>query len=143
MLDFMCFSKRPAYIVEAKAEKNDEVLTYVETKLRANGVAETKIRKALLAVGEIFANVASYAYDQTGDLRVEIYAEDEMVYIRFIDAGHAYDPLKRSTPDIMADVDDRKIGGLGIYITKQVVDFINYERHDELNILTIGIKKDE
>ena len=143
MLEFMYFGKRQALVVQAKPDKNDEVLTYVESALRAGNVAEAKIMKALLAVGEIFANVASYAYEETGYLRVEIYTKKQMVYIQFIDAGYAYDPLQRDMPDVSKDIDARQIGGLGIFITRKVVDFIDYERHCGLNVLTIGIEKNE
>ena len=59
------------------------------------------------------------------------------VVITFIDHGVAYDPLGKQDPDITLSAEERKIGGLGIYIVKKCMDEISYEYKDGKNILTI------
>ena len=57
------------------------------------------------------------------------------------DEGMAFDPTAVKTPDLSQSVEDRPIGGLGIQLTRQMVDSLNYERIDGRNILTLRIKK--
>ena len=51
--------------------------------------------------------------------------------------GKAFNPLETEDPDLALDVAERKIGGLGIFLVKNVMDEIDYRREDERNILTI------
>ncbi|MCP4452100.1 MAG: ATP-binding protein, partial [Planctomycetes bacterium] len=53
------------------------------------------------------------------------------------DQGPAFDPLDRPDPDTTLSVDDRAIGGLGIFLTKQMMDDVSYERRQGKNVLTL------
>ncbi len=57
--------------------------------------------------------------------------------ITFLDQGKPYDPLQKEDPDVTLAVEDRPIGGLGVFIVKKTMDDISYERRDGQNILTI------
>ena len=57
--------------------------------------------------------------------------------ITFIDRGVPYDPLNNATPDINLPAEDREIGGLGIFLTKKVMDDVSYEYKDGQNILML------
>ena len=54
--------------------------------------------------------------------------------ITFIDSGKHYDPLEKEDPDLGLDLDDTPIGGLGIFIVKETMDDVGYERKDGQNI---------
>ena len=76
-----------------------------------------------IAVEEIFVNIAHYAYsDKTGEAVIEVEIDDEpkTVTITFIDSGIKYDPLANPDPDVTLSAKDRKIGGLGIFMTKSL-----------------------
>ena len=60
--------------------------------------------------------------------------------LRFIDNGVPYNPLEKEDPDISSSAEDRDIGGLGIFIVKQMMNEVNYERIAEQNIMTVGVK---
>ena len=93
-----------------------------------------------IAVEEIFVNIASYAYAPgTGDVTVsaEVSGEPPSAAIVFADSGVQYDPLAKEDPDVDLPVDERKIGGLGIFMTKQLMDDMRYEYRDGRNILTL------
>ena len=60
-----------------------------------------------------------------------------MVSITFIDRGIPYDPLKKKDPDVTLTAEERDIGGLGIFMTKKIMDDVAYEYRDEKNILTL------
>ena len=96
-----------------------------------------------VAVEEIFVNIASYAYAPlTGiaKVRVEISDDPATAVITFIDRGTPYDPLAKKDPDIHASADERSIGGLGIFMTKKMMDEVKYEYRDGENILVLKKK---
>ena len=93
-----------------------------------------------LAVEEIFVNIANYAYaPEIGRATVRVSVSDDplTVTITFIDCGVPYDPLKRSDPDVTLSAEEREIGGLGIFMTKKVMDEVAYEYKDGQNVLTL------
>ena len=53
------------------------------------------------------------------------------------DAGIPYDPLQQEDPDVSLEADERQIGGLGIYLVKQLMDEVSYEYRGGMNILRI------
>ncbi|MEG1772751.1 MAG: ATP-binding protein [Clostridia bacterium] len=59
------------------------------------------------------------------------------VSLRFADNGHPYDPTEKPNPGIALPADERDIGGLGIFMVKKSMDTVEYEYHDDFNILTL------
>lgn len=93
-----------------------------------------------IAIDELFSNIAQYAYSpEIGSATVRIETEDDplAVIISFLDEGVPFDPLAEADPDIMASAEDRKIGGLGIFMVKKSMDEVHYEYKDGSNILRI------
>ena len=96
-----------------------------------------------VAVDELFGNIARYAYDpDTGPatVRVEVDPDQMIVSITFIDHGKPYDPLSTKAPDITAPVEERPIGGLGIFLVRKTMDDVAYEYRNGKNILRIKKK---
>ena len=94
-----------------------------------------------LALEEAVTNVMLYAYQGgTGQVLVEAHTSPEQVIFTISDSGVAFDPTIRKDPDINQGVEERPIGGLGIFLVRQIMDDIRYERKDNKNILTL-IKK--
>lgn len=93
-----------------------------------------------IAIDELFGNIAQYAYDPlTGPATVRVEVDDEpmAVIITFIDHGKPYDPLAGKDPDITLNAEDRKVGGLGVFLVKKTMDEITYEYKNGQNILRI------
>lgn len=90
---------------------------------------------------EWFINVADYAYpNKVGDITTNIEKQNNNVIVEFYDEGIKFNPLKQSTPDIDAKLEDRPNGGLGIFLIKQMTDEISYHRSKGKNILRLTIK---
>ncbi len=70
-------------------------------------------------------------------MRVEVFEELFAVEITFIDNGVPYDPLAKADPDTTLSIEDRPIGGMGIFIVKKSMDAVNFEYKEGRNILTI------
>ena len=125
--------------VEANTENLYQVLGFVDERLEAEGCSPKAQMQLDLAVEEIFVNVANYAYaPNVGDATIAFAMEEPKVaVITFEDRGVPYDPLKKEDPDVTLAANDRKIGGLGIFMVKKNVDDIFYEYRDKKNVLTI------
>jgi anti-sigma regulatory factor (Ser/Thr protein kinase) len=70
-------------------------------------------------------------------VRVEISEDPLTVTITFVDHGIPYDPLAKEDPDLSLSAEDREIGGLGIFMTKKLMDDVSYDYIDGRNILTL------
>lgn len=93
-----------------------------------------------VAIDELLANIASYAYAPgTGDVtvRFDFDADSRVATVTFIDAGVPYDPLGKPDPDVTLDAGEREVGGLGIFLVKKTMDDMTYARKDGRNVLTI------
>ena len=92
-----------------------------------------------IVIDEIFGNIVKYSGAKSISVRAE--TESNGVFsLSFIDDGKPYNPLDLPEPDTDADLDDRPIGGLGIFIVKKSVDDVFYEYKDGHNNLTIKKK---
>lgn len=95
-----------------------------------------------LALEEAVANVVNYAYPKgiKGNINIEAKCSDERLKFIITDNGVPFDPTKKEDVDTTLSVEERPIGGLGIFLVRQLMDSINYERIDGKNVLTL-IKK--
>ena len=95
-----------------------------------------------VAVEEAVVNVMKYAYaaGQRGDVTIEAASNDVRLKFTIIDSGKPFDPTVQAAVDTTLSAKDRGIGGLGIHIMRQNMDSINYERVDNLNVLTLRKK---
>ncbi len=95
-----------------------------------------------LALEEALTNVIFYAFDKDTEQEIELdfKMKDNQLTIIITDGGRPYDPTKKSDPDINLSAEDRPIGGLGIFLIKQVMDKVSYQREGNLNRLTM-VKK--
>ena len=126
--------------VTATVENIEVVTDFVNEQLEALDCPMKAQMQIDIAIDELFGNIAYYAYNpEVGDatVRVEVVENPLSVVITFIDKGVPYDPLAKADPDTTLSVEEREIGGLGIYMVKKSMDDIAYEYKDGQNILTI------
>lgn len=92
-----------------------------------------------LVLDEAVANVVNYAYSEPGkEFQVTLDKVDSTLVVQVIDQGIPFDPTTESkTPDITLSVEDRPIGGLGIFLIKEMMDVVEYQRQGDSNILTM------
>ncbi|MCY4405531.1 MAG: ATP-binding protein [Rhodospirillaceae bacterium] len=104
-----------------------------------HGLAEEIAFEVNLAVDELLTNTISYGYDDDGEHRIELVLrlEDGALVIEIADDGRAFDPLQAPAPDIGASLQDRAIGGLGIYLVRKTMDGVTYRRQDGRNVVTL------
>ena len=127
----------------AKTDALSEVLGFVEETLESYECSMKNQTAICVAIEEVFVNVASYAYGEgSGDVTLDIGFDEANrdVTFRLIDQGVPFDPLKKPDPDITLAIEERQVGGLGIFIVKKTMDTVHYAYEDGKNILTM-IKK--
>lgn len=129
---------------ELKLQASDEtlytVLGEIEQLLDENQCPEALKMVMLIAVEEIFVNIAHYAYGgKPGEavIGLDVIPNPKSCRVVFRDKGVPYNPLEKADPDITLSAEERQIGGLGIYMVKQSMDKVEYRYEDGCNILTI------
>jgi len=126
--------------VEANIDNLDAVVDFVNGELEHKNYPPELLININLAVEEIFMNIAHHAYcPGSGSVAIAISVGDETV-IRFEDTGKPYNPLEHPDPDLDKSLMEREIGGLGIFLVKQVMDQVDYIRIDNKNVLTVTKK---
>lgn len=95
-----------------------------------------------LALDEIFTNIVSYGFEDEDEHPVNIYLsiEEKDLNIRVEDDGMPFNPLEIPEPDLNLPLEERKIGGLGIYFVRKTVEELKYERQQGKNVLMMKKK---
>jgi serine/threonine-protein kinase RsbW len=122
------------------ALKNMEaVLDFVSTEFEGKNYSKKFKSEVSIAVEEIFVNIAHYAYNpDIGEVVVRVSSDDHLnLCIELEDVGVKFNPLENADPDITLSVQDRKIGGLGVFMVKKLMDEITYRYENGKNILTL------
>ncbi|MBP5256070.1 MAG: ATP-binding protein [Clostridia bacterium] len=126
--------------IEAIPENLTEVQGFVDERLEKIDCPPKAVMQIGIAVEEIFINIANYAYaPEKGHATVSVGVTDNpvAVTISFTDHGVPYDPLAKEDPDVTLPAGERQIGGLGVFMTKKLMDDVSYEYRDGQNILTL------
>ena len=90
---------------------------------------------------EIYANITFYAYPENdGNIEVKLEKSGDKIVFEFVDEGTEYNPLEKPDPDITLPPEERPLGGLGIFMVKEMTDDIFYKRENGKNILTLVFK---
>lgn len=129
--------------IKNRIEETTGVTELVEQTLLEAGFEQKEVYDILIALDEILSNIVYYAYPDgsTGVIDIDIQFYGKTIEIRFIDSGVPFDPLAKADPDLSIPVEDREIGGLGIFIVKKLMDEVSYVRENEKNILMISKTK--
>jgi anti-sigma regulatory factor (Ser/Thr protein kinase) len=95
-----------------------------------------------MILDEILTNIISYGYDDDKEhiITICVSLDEEDMKIVITDDGLPFNPLLRPPPDLNIPLEERPVGGLGIYLVKSYVSSIDYTRSDEHNILSIIMK---
>ncbi len=127
--------------IEAKAENLEKVLAFLDQELDSLGCTKKAKMQIEIALEELFVNIAHYAYsNQPGSNMVTIQVENSnepvSAMVTLTDTGIPFDPLAKKDPDVTLSAEQRKIGGLGIYMVKKSMDAVHYRHENGKNILT-------
>jgi anti-sigma regulatory factor (Ser/Thr protein kinase) len=128
----------------AKFEFLDEIREFVGDVARKGGFGGKDVYNIQLATDEAASNIIEHAYEGVTDgvLDLSCGMDGDAIRIVLIDYGEPYDPSAIPMPDIKADLSERKIGGLGIFLMRKLMDEVHYEpKADKSNVLTMIKRK--
>ena len=114
-----------------------EIMTFVEQSAVTAGLSAMATHKLMLVIEELVTNSANH-----GDLTDEDYVEleldfrDDDIVVHYADTGVAFDPVKNAPPDDRhLEAEDRRVGGLGWPLIRDLSHNLSYERRDDMNNL--------
>jgi len=128
----------------AKFEYLDEIREFVGDIARAGGFGDKDIYNIQLAADEAASNIIEHAYEgvSNGLLELSCGVKGNTITIVLVDHGESFDPSEIPMPDLKADLSDRKIGGLGIFLMRKLMDEVHYEtKPNKSNVLTMTKRK--
>jgi anti-sigma regulatory factor (Ser/Thr protein kinase) len=135
-----------ALLLPASLDSLDAIRRYVEAAAAAAGLAPHPTYHLKLAVDEIATNIIIHGYEEnglTGNVTIRAEVNDDLEVI-VEDSGPPFDPRSRDLPDaddLAAPLEDRDIGGLGLYLAFHGVDDFKYERRGDKNLNTFIMRR--
>ncbi len=137
-------NKQNALILPLKLDAFSILKEWLSDIAMELGLAEKFKQHLLIVADEIFTNNIQYAHPENIDdsaaqitLEVAFDCDASMLILTFSDNGVAFDPLGIEEPDIHAPLEERRIGGLGIFLVKKLMDSAEYTYENGLNVLTL------
>jgi serine/threonine-protein kinase RsbW len=108
------------------------IAEFVSERAQLAGLSEDQVFDIQMAVDEACTNAMEHAYDgqPDGQVRVCCYVERDEFVVRVTDYGRSFDPATIAPPDLSVPLEERQIGGLGLFLMKQLMDRVEY-RADE------------
>jgi anti-sigma regulatory factor (Ser/Thr protein kinase) len=130
-----------SFEIPADLEQIQKVSEKIEQCMKTHGWGEDSILDVQLAVEEAVTNSILHGYDGTfGTIAIRIETSPHHIAVEIADDAPAFDPLSVPDPDIDADLEDRQIGGLGIFLIRRVMDEVSYRYENNKNILVMEKK---
>ena len=126
---------RQSLCIPPELESIPQVCGFLERTLEEQGAPMKVITQVNIAADEIFSNIARYSGASAAQVDCEV--TSHRAVIRFLDDGTPYDPTAQKEPDITLSSEERKVGGLGIFMVKKSMDRLSYEYMNGRNVLTI------
>ena len=127
--------------LKVKAERKE--LNRVSTAIKALADDEDWSSDILyrvdLVMDELVVNIMDYGYDDSDhEIDITFTSEEDAVTIEITDEGRSFDPLNDTPePDLTSPIEERRVGGLGVYLARTMMDELVYRREDNRNHLTL------
>jgi serine/threonine-protein kinase RsbW len=128
------------FVIKNQIAELEKANARLEEAFITFGLPEKLLTPMNLVLEEALTNIINYAYPDNLDHSIEVglALRDGIFSIVIQDDGVPYDPTQKADPDITKSVSDRPIGGLGIFLIRQMMDGVNYAHIDGKNVLTLS-----
>ncbi|MDO8873407.1 MAG: ATP-binding protein [Methanoregula sp.] len=131
-----------SFTIDADILAIPSVSLALDRALRAHAFSDEEILDTQLAVEEAITNVIVHGYaGGKGEIMITCCTTRGLAEVQIEDSAPPFNPLSIPEPDITGDIEDRKIGGLGVFLIRQVMDDIIYRYEEGKNILVLVKKK--
>jgi len=116
----------------------DKMRTFLRKSFEGLSVSDKDYFKIELALLEICVNIIRYAYpEDKGKIFLKIWQSEGKMFLEIRDWGVPFDPRRLEEPDIQEIIKSEKKGGLGVFLSRKLMDGFDYKREKDQNVLTI------
>lgn len=114
--------------IKSKTENLSVIRDFVSEKALTAGIPVATVENIMLAVDEACTNIIKHAYKSSpeGEIIINIEYDKEKFTITIIDYGKSFEPKRVPLPDLQKYYREHKVGGLGIYLMKSLMDDVKY-----------------
>jgi serine/threonine-protein kinase RsbW len=129
----------PKTTFPAKFDYLDEIRDFVAEIAKEGGFNDKEIYSLQLAADEAASNIIEHAYEGVTNASLDISCDmqNDSIIIIMRDEGRSFDPSRVKQPNLKANLSDRQIGGLGVYLMRKLMDEVKYESKGKINTLTM------
>ncbi|OPY87056.1 MAG: Serine/threonine-protein kinase BtrW [Smithella sp. PtaU1.Bin162] len=122
-----------------RMESLHDLLAFISGNAARKGLSPAILSRIELVAEEALVNVFMHAYNQfEGNVEVHCPLRDDHSFTFEIrDEGISFDPLSLTEPDRNMPLDERRIGGMGVFLIRKMADQVQYRREGNSNILTL------
>ena len=115
-------------IVKSRTENLSLIRDFISSQASSSGLTAEEIENIMLAVDEACTNIIKHAYKSypEGDIVIKLEYNDDKLMISIIDHGNTFDPGAVPDPDLQKYYRNGKVGGLGMYLMKTLMDDVKY-----------------
>ena len=131
-------SKRFQITHAAELESLQKFRDFITTCCAQHDIHADTVLELKLAVDEACTNIIEHGYKgmDPGSIILSFRIEPGRILVQITDFGHVFEPEAAPKPDVEAALEDRELGGLGLYLIYQMMDNIDYQSSEEGNTLT-------
>jgi serine/threonine-protein kinase RsbW len=134
--------KRPPLLIAAELKNLSSIRTFVEEEAAALGAQPKAVADMLLAVDEAATNIMVHGYQgRPGAIEIEVSRRQDDLVVRLRDQAAPFDPNQVPPPDLTLPLEERPIGGLGVYLITRLMDEMQHRIRPEGGNELILVKK--
>ena len=132
-------------IFDANFQNLDDIREFVSEAARQVGFSDKETYSIQLAADEAASNIIEHAYSGIEDGKLEIECNTNAGELKIImnDWGKPFDPSSIPEPNVKADLSERKIGGLGMYLMRKLMDEVTYTSSPDAGNTLVMVKRVE
>ena len=125
--------------VKAERKELERVSAAIKALAADEDWSSDTLYRVDLVMDELVVNIMDYGYDDSEhEINIQFTSDEEAVTIEITDEGRSFDPLNDTPePDLTSPIEERRVGGLGVYLARTMMDELVYRREDNRNHLTL------
>ena len=117
----------------------DTVRKFFDDYSKDNKLTEKTVHDIQMALDELLTNIVNYGYEDTDEHQIDVHfgVNDDAVKVEIVDDSKPYNILEKDNPDISLSMEDKPIGGLGIFLIKKLMSNVDYYTEEGKNHLVM------
>ena len=117
----------------------DNVRKFFDDYSKENKLTEKTVHDIQMALDELLTNIVNYGYEDSDEHQIDVHfgINNNAVNVEIVDDSKPYNILEQENPDISLSVEDKPIGGLGIFLIKKLMSNVDYYTEEGKNHLVM------